>query len=334
MLRFVCLFLIVISPFTWSAQTDDRLKEAKDYLTVKPSESLHILQEIADTSELNDKQQIEWYILNMRASLPLGKLDNLIQSVNSVFKYRSHPYFAENITSITSALGIWLRRNRYLIDAEISFKCSYQSASNDRLRVILNNSLALLAREVGDLERAKSLFEYSAKMAKADKNLNMMGMISFNQGLIAFDAVQVAKAEIYFRKALEYYQAINKGAGKVRVGTYLLFAFVVQKELTNYQRLYLPTYQQSKAFPNEATKALLAWVNAGYMHQTGKLINSQMRDELLKHFTKISDYHEQLLVIEHLAKPLGIALTVSERKPQRDRFQAEWFELVEKCHFA
>lgn len=333
MLRLVYVFLIVIFPLGVSAQTDARLKEAKDYLTVKPSESYRILEDVASTAELTEVQQIEWHILNMRASLPLGKLDNLIDSVNKVFDFHSHPYFVENITSITSALGIWLRRNNYLIDAEISFKCSYRNANNDRLRVILNNSIALLAREANDLERAKSLFEYSAKMAKAEKNINMMGMINFNQGLIAFEEGNIAKAELHFRRALDYYQAINKSAGKIRVGTYLLFAFVVQKELTNYQRLYLPTYQQTEAFPNESSKALLSWVNAGYLHQTGAQLDAEMRATLLTEFNAINDQREQALVVEHLAKPLGIALTLTPKSPRTKRYKANWFELVEQCDF-
>lgn len=333
MLRLLCFLFVFFSPLLWAVTVDERLKEAKDYLTVKPSESYRILEEINLTKNLTEEQLIEWHILNMRASLPLGKLDNLIASVESVFKYHQSAYFAENITPVTSALGIWLRRNNYLTDAELSFKCSYRHASNDRLRVILNNSLALLARESGDLERAKSLFEYSAKLAKADKNINMMGMINFNQGVIAFQEGKFADAEQHFRKALEYYQSINKRAGKISAGTYLLFSFVVQKELTNYQRLYLPTFQQTEAFPNIASKALLDWVNTGYLQQTGIEISDEARDSLKQQFSNITDHFEQALIEKYLAKPLGISLILPSFESHTERFDAEWFSLVKNCSF-
>ncbi|WP_372765887.1 hypothetical protein [Pseudoalteromonas sp.] len=333
MVRFACLLFILASPLVWGVTVDEQLKEAKDYLTVKPSESYRILESIDLTANLTEEQLIEWYILYMRASLPLGKLDNLIDSVANAFEYHKSDYFSENITTITSALGIWLRRNNYLIDAELSFKCSYRNASNDRLRVILNNSIALLARENQDLDRAKSLFEYSARLAEAGKNINMMGMINFNQGVIAFQEKKFALAEQHFRKALDHYQSINKQSGKILAATYLLFSFVVQKELTNYQRLYSPTFQQTEAFPNVTSKALLAWVHAGYLHHIGSQINDEMRNSLLTQFKNITDHHEQKLIEKHLAKPLGISLKLPEVKVHVERFNARWFALVRQCNF-
>lgn len=332
-MRIVCLLFLFFSPFLFADSIDERLKEAEDYLTVKPSESYRILQQIAHSDKLTEKQQIEWHLLQMRASLPLGKLENLISSVEAIFKYKNTNGFADHVTTVTSALGIWLRRNNYLRDAEISFKCSYENAKNDRLRLILNNSLALLARQANDLPRAKSLFEYSARLAKATKNTNMMAVISNNQGLIALDEGKIKEAEQRFRIALEYYQSINKRAGNVRAGTYLLFTFVIQKELTNYQRLYLPTYQQAEAFPNPALNALLEWVNAYYLFINNNELSEEMRNSLEEQFLQVKDRREKTLIIKHLAAPMGISLDLPPEPNNTARFEAPWFVEVKNCNF-
>lgn len=332
-LRAIVLLSLTFSSICWGSTIDSRLKEASDYITVKPSESLSILKSIDIDANLTEKQLIEWHVLNMRASLPLGKLDNLYTSIDAVFSYHQSPAFPYYITSITSALGIWLRKHNYLLDAEISYKCAYKTAETNNLRLIINNSLALLARENNDLESAKILFEHSAKMAKAEKNNGMIATVNFNQGRIAFELGDYQSAEKHFRQSLAYYQSIDMRAGIISVGTYLLFSFIVQDELINYQRLYPPILQQAEAFPNEVYKAFLAWVNAGYLNRTGMELSSDMRKALAAQFNNLIDHHEQALVVKHLAKPLGIELAIKQRIPSNERFKAHWFSQVADCQF-
>ncbi|MFH6953906.1 tetratricopeptide repeat protein [Pseudoalteromonas sp. XMcav1-K] len=333
-MRFVFLLIITFSTLLRADPIDEKLQEAKDYLTVKPSKSYEILTKLQQTTGKTTQQQIDLNILIARAALPLDKLDELYLAVEDLFEHHNHPYFTENITTVTSALGIWLRKNNYLEDAQLSFECSYQHAKNDRLKLILNNSLALVVREVNNLERAKSLFEYSFKLAKASRNVNMMGMTSHNLGLIALEQGKISVAEQRFRDALEYYTSINKRAGNINTGMYLLLTFVIQEQLTNFQRLYAPISRKAEAFPNERSHALLAWVHARYLELKGQKTSAAERTQLLQKFAYIVDYREQVVVEKYLAQPMGILLAVEAPKVQSSRFDAPWFAYVKSCDFS
>ncbi|MBQ4848241.1 hypothetical protein J8L98_00060 [Pseudoalteromonas sp. MMG013] len=60
----------------------------------------------------------------MRASVPPDNPDMLIDSLEAIFYHYQHPYLIEHINTITRALGIWLRQNNPLIEAQTSLECS------------------------------------------------------------------------------------------------------------------------------------------------------------------------------------------------------------------
>jgi hypothetical protein len=121
-----------------------KLQEAEDYLVVNPSISLKRLNEIKNLEKLPPEQAIRWHLLSMRAAVPTDKLDVLMNSLDAAFNYSQHPEFIKNITSFLSGAGIWLRKNDYPKDAQLSLECAYKYAKNNKQKLTLTNRRSCL----------------------------------------------------------------------------------------------------------------------------------------------------------------------------------------------
>ncbi|TMP38301.1 tetratricopeptide repeat-containing protein [Pseudoalteromonas citrea] len=328
---FANVFLLVSIPLA-AENIDNKLQEAKDYLTVDPAQSLQLLSTITEMKTLTVPQQITKHIITMRASVPTGKTTLLIDSIDAAFHHYQHPIFIENLTTITSALGIWLRKNNYLDDAQISFECSYRNAKNDRHKLILTNSLALLARQLDDLDKAKTLYTTAKKLARASQQKNVLAIIENNQGMIALEEGKVTLAEQHFRKALIGYQNLDKRSGQISAGLNLLFIFLIQEEQVNFERLYEPTYNLTNAFSNETKKALLFWLNMRFLQLQGKQITKSDYQQLKINYQKIKDKKLKALVNEHLAPKL-LFIDIDIEKPTILKFNRDWFKYVKLCNW-
>ncbi|MEJ6473190.1 tetratricopeptide repeat protein [Pseudoalteromonas piscicida] len=309
-----------------------KLDEAKDYLTVNPAQSIKILDSLNELNDVPPPLFIQWHLLNARASVPTNKLDRLYVSINAVFAHADEPYFKENLPTVMSGLGIWLRNQEYLQDAEISLECAYKYAHNDRQRLSLTNSIALLAHNQNRYQKAQNLYQKARELAIELKQTPILAMLESNLGSLALDQGRVAEAEQYFRHALVGYQAIDKRAGQISAGINLMFVFLIQKQIVNYERLQGPTSTLTTAFPNEAKQAWLQWLEARYKQLEGEVISQQTKQALQLAYGQLESDKVKLLVHRYFAKALGVdvaaPLPITEKS-----FTSPWFEKVKRCNW-
>ncbi|RZQ51756.1 hypothetical protein C1E23_17780 [Pseudoalteromonas phenolica] len=90
-------------------------------------------------------------------------------------------------------------------------------------------------------------------------------MIDNNLGMIEFDEGNFNQAEFYYRRALKGYRSIDKRSGVVTASINLLFAFMLQDKLIDYERLYSPTATVTLAFPNQSKQTLLFWIHQRFL---------------------------------------------------------------------
>ncbi|KZN47248.1 tetratricopeptide repeat protein [Pseudoalteromonas luteoviolacea] len=326
---FILLLGLICNSAT-ATTIDEKIKEAEDYLRIDPSRSLTILNAIPHIHAMTNAQQVRWHIAAMRAAVPTGNNKLLIDSLEVVFHHHKHPYFIDKLVSITSGAGIWLRKHDYLQDAQLSFECSYKHAINERQRLTLTNSLALLARQLNDLEKAKALYVKAKKMARLADRKNLLAIIENNQGMIALEEGNITLAEQHFRAALAGYQNVDKRSGQISAGVNLLFVFVIQQQWINFQRLYRPTEILAQAFPNTAKQSLLLWLNTRFRHMQGDPLSEQENKMLLSAYDQLDDERVRALVTQHLAGAMDVELPKRiTSKPVR--FNRPWFEKVKQC---
>ncbi|MBV2130149.1 tetratricopeptide repeat protein [Arsukibacterium indicum] len=320
----------VLWPLQSVADVVTALDEAEDYLTVNPAHTIVLLDSIKDQTKEPLDLFIRHNVLLLRASVPTNKLDRLIQALDVIFEYHQHPYFQQELTAITSALGIWLRRNNYLHDAQSSIACSYKYATTDKQRLTLTNSKALLAWQLDEPDKARTLFNQAQALARQSAQLNVLAMAENNLGLLAFDQGNIQVAETHFRTALTQYQALSLRAGQISAGINLLFIFLIQEDITNFQRLYAPTAILTRSFPNQAKQALLFWLETRFQQLQGQTIVEKTRQQLRETFGQMEDRKVKLLIQRYLAPKLELELTLPE-PADRKIFERSWFSKVIEC---
>ncbi|BBN83528.1 hypothetical protein PA25_35130 [Pseudoalteromonas sp. A25] len=308
------------------------MNEAEDYLTVNPAHSIVLLEQIEAPIELPDNLFLRWHLLMMRASVPTNQMPRLMDSLEKVFTKADIPYFKSNITSITSALGIWLRREGYYQDAQISLDCSYKYAQNDRQRLTITNSMALVAREQGNYKKARNLYSRSRLLAQQMQLTPVLAMIENNLGSVALDQGNIDEAEQLFRKALSDYQEVDKLSGKISAGINLLFIFLIKEQVVNYQRLVEPTSKLTEIFPNQSKQALLLWLDARYKQLQGNDPDEKRALALKAAYEELQSNKVKAQVHKYLASKLNVDVS-KPLLPAKQSFEASWFSAVEACNW-
>ena len=322
--------LALTCPSVYAINALATLGEAEAYLTVNPARSISLLDQMPETDKLPLDLAIRRNVLLLRAAVPTNDMARLLQVLDALFEHQQHAYFQQQLTAITSALGIWLRRNNYLHDAQSSFACSYRHSTTERQRLTLTNSLALVARQLNETDKAKALFSAARQMAQQSGQMNVVAMAENNLGLLALDEGNIAAAGPHFRAALAQYQAISQRAGQISAGINLLFYFVLQQDVVSFQRLYTPTANLTANFPNEAKQALLFWLHNRFAQLQGQPVSGQTQQQLRDSFELLEDNHVKILTQRYLAPKLGVDVKATPAL-SRQSFNRPWFSSVVAC---
>lgn len=308
------------------------LDEAEAYLVVNPAHSLTLLAQPVFGNDTPPELKLRHAVLTTRAAVPTNQLDKVIIAVDDAFQYVELPAFKQHLTALTSALGIWLRRNQYLLEAKQSLECAVKHATSTRQQLTLLNSLGLVARQLDDNALAKQLFSHVQLLAEQSELPGLVAIASNNLGLLALDEGNIKAAEPHLRAALKQYQLLNQRAGIISAGINLLFYFVLQNEETNFVRLYTPTETLTKSFPNEAKQALLDWLRLAFQHNKGFLLSDAQKSALADSFSKLEDIKVQQQVARYLAPKLGVPVSHLMLPAQHPKaFDRPWFHYVAQC---
>ncbi|MCC5853118.1 MAG: tetratricopeptide repeat protein [Alkalimonas sp.] len=310
--------------------TPSLLSEAEDFLRVQPARTLALLDSITLASEAPEIR-LHWHILNLRASVQTNQLDRTMHSLEQLFQDSSSPHFIAQLTTINSALGIWLRRHDYLVEAQDSYRCALKFATTDQQRITLLNSKALVARQLDEPEVSRQQLKQARELARQHDLLNVEAMVENNLGLLAMDATEHSLAEQKFRRALALYQSIDHRAGQISAGINLLFVFLVEGNTTGFERLYPPTERLTDHFTNHSKQALLRWLHSSYRQRQGELISAKEKEQLAEQFNELEDSKVKALVAYHLALPMSLALNASITP--RSPFDRSWFQEVVACNW-
>jgi tetratricopeptide (TPR) repeat protein len=247
-----------------------------------------------------------------------------------VFHHKDHPYFKAHLTSFLSGVGIYLRKKQFLADAQKSLECAYKYAQNEKQRLTLTNSLALVARQQSDYDSARLHYQKARGLAVETNRESIIAMIDNNLGMIEFDVGNIKQAEEYYRQALKGYQLIDKRSGVVTASINLLFSFLLQDKFLNYQRLYSPTATLTLAFPNQSKQSLLYWIHQRYLQINGGKLTLKTIQKLTDAYADLEDSKVKSNVYRYLAEDMNISLETPEDESNQ-KFNRPWFVAVKKC---
>lgn len=326
------LLLLVLNSAT-PPQITAQLDEAEAYLVVNAAQSVKILQELQMSTEYAAALHLRRAMLMSRATVATNQLDLLLQVLDDAFKYSDVPEFSRYVTAFASALGIWLRRNQYLADAQTSLNCAIKYAETERQRLTLTNSMALIARQLDQYEEARALFTLVSQEAPKYEQPQLLAIAENNLGLIALDEGKIEQAESHFRVALRQYQLLDHRAGKISAGLNLMFYFLLRHDTHNYERIAFPTETLTNHFPNAAKQAQLLWLQYRYAQLKGSIISVEQQVQLKEHFSRLEDVKAQQLIARYLAPAMGLDVQNLIKTVPMNRFELYWFTQLRDCNW-
>lgn len=333
MTKWYVVFVIVVSAYCLPARAQEdaasirkQLKEAEDYLTVNPAQSLALLDALGPLQQ--PELSLRWHLLQMRAAVPTDQLERILPSLDAIFRYKEHPEFQRQLTSIASAAGIWFRRNNYLAQSRVSLQCAQKYASRIKQRITLLNSIGLLNRQLGDNAGAFDMFNQAMTLAKHSSNTKVMAMVENNLGLLALDQDDYATAAPHFRSALMHYQAISQRSGQISSALNLMLVSLLQNDTEQYQRLYGPTAALTANFPNQSKQALLYWLQ-WFANQQHAKPTADDKKQLLHAFSQQDDSTIMRLMQQQLTT-FDLKVTLPPASPTL-AFERPWFNELKTC---
>ena len=309
----------------------DILREAEDYINVKPSHSYALLSQSLDLTPLNDVQRIRWYIAKVRSSVAINQLQNIEQDITQLLSYKQHDYFQEHIIETLNAMSIYLRRQGYWTQAKYSYECALKSNPSRDQKIGLLINLAVLARYLEDDFLSKKAYQQALEIAIKTKDIRAVATINNNLGSLALDKGNIDEAERHYRLALAGYQSTDIRTGNITAGTNLLLIFVIQKNTLNFQRLIEPISSFIDNFPDQSRKALLFWVVSADKVNQGQAIDEKTKTELKTAFYQLQGSKLQEVVNIYLAPMFKIELTIPSEINKKDLPTKPWFEQLNQC---
>jgi tetratricopeptide (TPR) repeat protein len=327
------ILLLLVFNISTLSQITAQLDEAEAYLVVNAAQSVQLLQQVQLNPEHAPALHLRRAILISRATVATNQLDLLRQALDDAFYYSNTPEFKPHITALASGVGIWLRRNQFLSEAQISLECAIKHAETERQRLTLTNSMALIARQLGHYEEAKQRFTQVINEAPELGQPHLLAMAENNLGLLALDEGKLEHSEPHFRKALKQYQLIDHRAGTISAGLNLMFYFLLRQDLQNYERIAGPTETLTNNFQNAAKQAQLLWLKTRYAQMRGSIITAEQQANLRQQFSLLEDIRAQHLVARYLASAMHIDVKDLLLEVPTTKFESNWFKQIHECNW-
>lgn len=330
----VGLFLLAMPLIVQSSEAitpEKALKEAQDYIIVKPSHSYQLLFQPHDISALQPSLQLQWQLTKMRAAIATNNVQQGLVLITELFALREHSVFKQEVREAFRLSGIVLRKMGYLQQAHYSYRCAlnFTEKESDRVGLLINR--AVLARHLEQYQQARAFYLEAERVAKRYDNQRALAAIYNNLGSLQLDLGDLKGAEQYYRQALGGFQETDKRSGNITAGTNLLLIFAINNDTVNFQRLLGPTETYVRHHPDLAKKALMTWLKATDWHNQGKYISDSKKTELVAAYHQLDSIKLKQLVAQHLASRLAIELRVPSSPELVTLPQAPWFAELKKC---
>lgn len=305
------------------------LSEAKALINVLPEKTLSLLANDSLLNTLSLEDQNDWHIAKLNAARQLSNLPIMADSLEQIILLQSRSNNNRVSNFVVNQMGIWFRRSGYLNEAKLSYLCTIDNSSDgpDRLRAISN--LAVVERNQGRIQNAKSLNDVALHMAKKQKDKSMIALIENNLGILALNQGNAELASQHFRSALDINHQKLRRASEILNGINLLFSFVELEQSKLYRRFYPRVIRLLHAYPSEARVAYLNWIHQTFLFRENKQISQQHKKQLLRDYDRVNDRGIQTLLY-----PYTIELGVDINPPstiKTNTFEGDWLKRVNQC---
>lgn len=305
------------------------LTEAKALLNVLPEKSLSMLANNTLLRTLDLEDQTSWHVTRLNAARQLSNLPVMADSLEQIIDLQSRSANNNISAFVVNQMGVWFRRSGYLNEAKLSYFCTIDNTRNspDRLRAISN--LAVVERNQGHFQHAKSLNDVALQMAQKQKDKIMVALIENNLGILALSHGNAERASQHFRRALDINHQKLRRSSEILNGINLLFSFLELNDYKHYSRFYPRVTRLLQTHPSDARVAYLNWIHQTYLFRQNKHISQQQKNRLIADYKKVNDIGIQVL-LSPFAQELSINIALPSSAESKT-FEGDWLKRINQC---
>ncbi len=333
-LLFICLGIFLIHSVQAESVPESllaKLSEAEDYLQVKPSISSSILKKHLDQiAVLTTNEQLHWHQNLLRASITLNDLEQVELGVKAMLAYPELEQATDKFVSLLSVLGIYMRRLDHQSESVWLFDCGLKQAITDpKQKVSLMISKGISLRQLGEIEQARDIFNHALVIAQENNADALESSIYNTLGIMALNNDDYVTAKKYLIQGMQLSQKISRRSGHIIGGLNILMLSILAQDVILYERLHYPISRLALANQNTDRHTYLLWIEKAHEVLNGKVLSEKEQAELLDKLSQLKDNSIYNLLVQKLAKSLGIS-----SKPRiiiHKYYQGDLFKNLRQC---
>ncbi|GAB2683123.1 tetratricopeptide repeat protein [Aliiglaciecola aliphaticivorans] len=268
----------------------DKLQEARDYLSVLPERSLAILSNKEHLLRISNHEILaDWYDAKMIASIRVADLDQIQDALIHLSKLQNTDFSKTNRTTWLNGLGIWMRKSGFLLDAKISYLCSANNNSTEVGKVIPIMNLAIVELRLGNTQTARILYELALGIAEKHELASVFAIVENGLGNISLIEKKYPQAQVHFSEALKLNEKLQRRSGEVLSGENLLLSFLYQDKLDLFARLSDRIKRKLKRSQSGSRTAYFAILKAIYEARIDSTKIAASTDTISANMTLLKD---------------------------------------------
>ena len=315
---------------TSGSSLNERLKEAFDYLKVKPAVSLEIIQNAESELVTADKaQQFEaWHTALWAGAYLADKqvLQTYSERISNTFNAAQSPQQQSKILRAIS-VQLW-----HLGDYQTSFHfslCSLKKANNAQ-RVYSSVLSMGLNKRISDLEKAKQLYALALTQTQRSQDKRFEAAFHNNLGVVALQQAQFDTAANRFHRALTLRSEQNHLSGQLHSGLNLMLTTIFLKDWLSFERLSARMGRLLIVHPNELLNSYYQWMMWVFNQRHFKSYSEQQITEHEKLFNNIENDSLKISVVK-AARAQGFALDY--HPPNKNADHRELMQTFQFCNW-
>lgn len=326
------LYLIFVFPCYANQQIlampiQDKLKEARDYLSVLPERSLAILSNKEHLLSIDSQETLaDWYDAKLIAAIRVANLQQIYLTLLEISELQNTVFFQKHSSTTFNGIGIWMRRSGFLKEAKISYACSLENSKTERAKISPMLNLGIVETKLGNNASAKQLYNLAFNTAEKYEMENIFAVVENSLGNIALSEGNYPEAERLYASALERNEKLMRRSGELTSGLNLLLSFLYQDKLDLFSRLSGRIERKLKRSEVGIKTATFEILKAVYTARIDKAATSDLTEVIARNMKMIKDKSLQKLLSD-LIGVYGLAWDdkiIEGNQAQRDHLQARY----------
>lgn len=185
---------------------------------------------------LNDIDQVDWLFHSVKVANRLNDIQLYEDSLKSLYEF-GNMFSPSQVRDFLLLLGHFNLKLSYFVEANKAYVCANKNHSKHQIPIQSLYSLSIVNSYLKNMIFAEELMMIVHKELAKEKSDTKLAVTSNALGVFALHKKDYETASEHFRKSMDIHQKTGSLSGEYNAGLNLLLSYVLNKNLTFYNRL-------------------------------------------------------------------------------------------------